>query len=80
MFSKNDSNKMAVSTKNIVAYPKLCAEMNCNSCNSEDCKLCKPCINRDDIMKVHLTNAYREHIDRHDCKRVFPPTFVRTIF
>lgn len=78
MFSKEDSIKMAVSTKNIVAYPKLCAEINCDSCDSEECKLCKPCINKDVIMKVQLINAYREYINRHDCKRVFPPKFVRT--
>lgn len=65
---------MAVSTKNIVAYPKKCAEINCNSCDSEDCLLCKPCMDID--IKNQLINAYREYIDRHDCKRVFPPTFV----
>ncbi|VVC37553.1 Tubulin-tyrosine ligase/Tubulin polyglutamylase [Cinara cedri] len=71
---KDDSVKMAVSGKNIVAYPKKCAEMNCDSCdNSDDCLLCTPCMNTN--MIVQLTNAYREHIDRHDCKRVFPPKF-----
>lgn len=69
---------MAVSTKNIVAYPKKCAEMNCNLCDSEDCLLCNPCMDID--TKVQLTNAYREYIDRHDCKRVFPPSFVSTKF
>ncbi|XP_025205839.1 tubulin polyglutamylase ttll6 isoform X1 [Melanaphis sacchari] len=70
---REDSINMAVSTKNIVAYPETCAKMNCNSCNSEDCLLCSPCM--DSYTKVQLTNAYREHIDRHDCKRVFPPKF-----
>ncbi|XP_050438354.1 probable tubulin polyglutamylase ttll-15 isoform X2 [Adelges cooleyi] len=71
---KQDSIKMAVSMKNIVAYPKSCDEMNCQiTCQSENCKLCYPCM--DNETKIHLTNAYREHIDRHDCKRVFPPTF-----
>lgn len=65
---------MAVSTKNIVAYPKMCAQMNCDFCNSEDCLLCNQCMDID--TKVQLTNAYREYINRHDCKRVFPPKFV----
>jgi len=68
---------MAVSTKNIVAYPKLCSKMNCDLCDSEDCLLCSPCMDID--TKVQLTNAYREYIDRHDCKRVFPPKFVSII-
>ncbi|XP_026816866.1 tubulin polyglutamylase TTLL6 [Rhopalosiphum maidis] len=70
---KESSMNMAVSTKNIVAYPGMCAKMNCDSCDSEDCLLCKPCM--DSYTKVQLTNAYREYIDRHDCKRVFPPKF-----
>lgn len=79
MFSKKDSINMAVSTKNIVAYPEMCAKMDCSLCNSEDCLLCKPCMDSGDI-KIQLTNAYREYIDRHDCKRVFPPKFVRNIY
>lgn len=74
MCRKEDSIKMAVSTKNIVAYPKMCAEINCDFCNSEECLLCNRCMDYD--TKVQLTNAYREYIDRHDCKRVFPPKFV----
>lgn len=65
---------MAVSTKNIVAYPKMCAEMNCDSCSSENCLLCNKCM--DTFTRAQFTNAYREYISRHDCKRVFPPTFV----
>lgn len=74
MFRREKSISMAVSTKNIVAYPETCAKMNCNSCDLEDCLLCSPCM--DEYTKVQLTNAYREYIDRHDCKRVFPPKFV----
>lgn len=65
---------MAVSTKNIVAYPKMCAEMNCDSCSSENCLLCNKCM--DTSIRAQFTNAYREYISRHDCKRIFPPTFV----
>lgn len=78
VFSKGDSVKMAVSKKNIVAYPATCAEMDCSACGSEDCLLCSQCMDRE--MEVQLTNAYREYIDRHDCKRVFPPKFVSEIF
>lgn len=77
MFSKEDSIKMAVSTKNIVAYPEKCAKMDCNLCSSEDCLLCKPCM--DNYTIIQLRNAYREYIDRHDCKRIFPPKFVSII-
>lgn len=76
MFSKENSMQMAVSTKNIVAYPEKCAKMNCELCATEECLLCKRCIDLDMDMKVQLTNSYREYIDRHDCKRVFPPKFV----
>lgn len=74
VFSKEDSLNMAVSTKNIMAYPKMCAETNCDKCDTEDCRLCHTCMEPE--TKVQLINAYREHIDRHDCKRVFPPKFV----
>lgn len=77
MFSKKDSVKMAVSTKNIVAYPEMCTKMDCKLCDSEDCLLCKHCMDSD--IEIQLTNAYREYIDRHDCKRVFPPKFVSII-
>jgi len=77
MFRKEDSIKMAVSTKNIMAYPTMCAGIECEFCDSEDCLLCKHCMDND--TKVQLINAYREYIDRHDCKRVFPPKFVSII-
>ncbi|XP_044761535.1 probable tubulin polyglutamylase ttll-15 [Coccinella septempunctata] len=64
---------MIASYKNIAVYPAECNSMLCReSCMSPICQLCKPCLSYD--TKEYLVEAYREHMDKGDCKRVFPPS------
>lgn len=75
-FSSKQEQEMIVSDKNIAVYPDECNSMLCKeSCISPICQLCKPCLSYD--TKEYLVEAYREHLDRGDCKRIFPPTMVR---
>ncbi|RZC32594.1 tubulin polyglutamylase TTLL4 [Asbolus verrucosus] len=65
--------EMMVSDKNLMTYPKECGSALCrNSCMSPLCQLCKPCLSRDTL--ENLKQAYREHFNRGDCKRIFPPS------
>lgn len=62
---------MVSADKNIVVYAEKCMQPKCaDSCESEECKLCRPCLASDDIIDLH--SAYREHINRGNTKRIFP--------
>lgn len=62
---------MLSTDKNIVVHADRCMQPECaESCESDECKLCRPCLSSDDIMSLHL--AYREHVNRGDTKRIFP--------
>lgn len=63
---------MLVSDKHIMTYPEKCNSQLCkSSCVSPDCQLCKPCLSRE--TRNYLVEAYKEHLNKGDCKRVFPP-------
>ncbi|KAK9885024.1 hypothetical protein WA026_009250 [Henosepilachna vigintioctopunctata] len=67
--------QMVVSDRNIAVYPEECSSMLCReSCVSSVCQLCKHCLSYD--TKEYLQEAYREHMDKGDCKRIFPPSMV----
>ena len=66
---------MLVTDKNLMVYPEMCARKLCRgSCMSPDCQLCKPCLTSS--MVEVLKSAYLEHVNRQDCKRIFPPHMV----
>ncbi|XP_023717946.1 probable tubulin polyglutamylase ttll-15 isoform X2 [Cryptotermes secundus] len=67
-----DEEVMQVAEKNLMVFPSVCARKLCrSSCVSPDCQLCKPCLTPEtmDVLKA----AYMEHINRQECKRIFPP-------
>lgn len=69
---------MQVTEKNLMVFPSMCARKLChNSCVSPDCQLCKPCLTPETLGV--LKTAYMEHVNRQDCKRVFPPHMVRSL-
>ncbi|KAF2901432.1 hypothetical protein ILUMI_04756 [Ignelater luminosus] len=65
--------EMQVADKNIVVFPTECNSSTCRtSCVSPLCQLCRPCLS--DETKMTLKQAYIEHVNRGDCKRIFPPS------
>lgn len=74
-FRSQSEEDMVVSDKNLATYSKQCNSITCkSSCVSPICQLCKPCLSKD--TREALKDAYKEHVNRGDCKRVFPPTNV----
>lgn len=72
MRSKSEE-EMIVADKNLAVFPNECNSMRCRtSCMSPECQLCKPCLSPD--TKYTLVQAFKEHLHRGDCKRIFPPT------
>ncbi|KAL3278856.1 hypothetical protein HHI36_016376 [Cryptolaemus montrouzieri] len=70
---QKSEEEMIVSDKNIAVFPEQCSSMLCKeSCVSPLCQLCKPCLSFD--TKEYLQEAFREHMNRGDCKRIFPPS------
>ncbi|KAJ8924058.1 hypothetical protein NQ315_006835 [Exocentrus adspersus] len=68
--------EMMVSDKNIATFPDTCNSDLCKtSCISPDCQLCKPCLSPE--TRKDLVGAYKEHLHKGDCKRIFPPAMVR---
>ncbi|KAF5308155.1 hypothetical protein FQR65_LT06335 [Abscondita terminalis] len=65
--------EMQVADKNIVVFPNECNSSMCrNGCMAPLCQLCRPCIL--DESKHTLQEAYREHINKGSCKRIYPPS------
>ncbi|CAH0550539.1 unnamed protein product [Brassicogethes aeneus] len=64
--------EMIVSYKSIATFPKECHSNLCrNGCSSPQCQLCKNCLSP--MTKKDLALAYKEHVHRGNCKRIFPP-------
>nr|CAI5847155.1 unnamed protein product [Callosobruchus analis] len=67
---------MIVSDKDIAVYSETCNSELCRrGCTSPLCSLCKTCLVAD--TRQYLMQAYKEHMHKGDCKRIFPPTMVR---
>lgn len=64
--------------KNIAVYPEECNSDLCyGSCVSPHCQLCNHCLSVE--TRRNLLRAYREHVNRGDCRRIFPPSMVKQI-
>ncbi|KAE8751460.1 hypothetical protein FOCC_FOCC001707 [Frankliniella occidentalis] len=61
---------MQVNSKQTGVYPEICGTR-CETCMAPECQICQRCLTAD--MKHTLESAYLEHINRHECRRVFPP-------
>ncbi|XP_054261818.1 probable tubulin polyglutamylase ttll-15 isoform X2 [Macrosteles quadrilineatus] len=70
--SKINMTDMEVATKNVMVSASVCSSEACISCMAPQCLLCLPCLTSDTLYS--LRQAHREHTNRHECKRVFPPT------
>ncbi|XP_047116406.1 probable tubulin polyglutamylase ttll-15 isoform X1 [Schistocerca piceifrons] len=64
------TEEMQASLKNIVVFPEICKK--CSSCDSHECLLCRPCLTGWTLNV--LRSAYKEHVFRRDCRRLFPPS------
>lgn len=63
-----------MSRKNVLVYPEICSSEQCSTCMAPQCQLCLPCLTNETLNT--LKEAYKEHTNKHDCKRVFPPSMV----
>lgn len=61
-----------------MVFPEQCASDHCSECRHLECKLCKSCMSNS--LRHILEEAFREHTRRHLCRRVIPPTLVRTVY
>lgn len=74
-FKRQDpsTEHMISANKNIVVESDICSSIPCiESCAPLECELCLPCLNSYQLFDLH--GAYREHINRCDTKRIFPPS------
>ncbi|KAI4468322.1 hypothetical protein MML48_2g00009199 [Holotrichia oblita] len=63
---------METADKNIAVYPEECNNNICKtSCQPVMCQLCKNCLTAED--RLDLLRAHNEHLNKADCKRIFPP-------
>lgn len=70
---------MLSADKNIAVYPEECNSDLClSSCVSPSCQLCNHCLSAE--TRRQLLAAYREHVNRGDCRRIFPPSTVSMLF
>lgn len=66
--------EMEVPEKNLMVYGDECSNDACNECGGLECALCRHCLT-DHSVRI-LKESYLEHVNRVDCKRIFPPSFV----
>jgi tubulin monoglycylase TTLL15 len=70
-----DTERMVSADKNIVVDAVTCGELPCSeTCAPVKCSLCLPCLSRADKEELH--QAFREHVNRGETKRIFPPRIV----
>jgi len=62
-----------VAFKELAVFAEECGG-HCGNCSATVCKLCKKCL--DPSVESVLLDAFREHVDRHLCRRVVPPILV----
>ncbi|XP_063229554.1 probable tubulin polyglutamylase ttll-15 isoform X2 [Bacillus rossius redtenbacheri] len=67
---------MQVAEKNVAVSAPLCSEARCEACLAPECAPCRPCLSSEAAGNLRL--AYLEHVNRMDCKRVFPPAMSQT--
>jgi len=65
---------MEVPERRLMVYPTECAGLECTTCASAVCSLCQHCLTDKSI--AQLRDAYLEHVNRQECKRIFPPKMV----
>ncbi|XP_060532084.1 probable tubulin polyglutamylase ttll-15 [Cylas formicarius] len=71
-----EEETMIVSDKHLVVFAEKCNSVLCkSSCSPPECQLCRPCLSPE--TKLDLAQAFREHLHRSDCKRVFPPSMTK---
>lgn len=64
---------MQVNSKQLGVYPEICGTR-CETCMAPECQICQGCLTEE--MHSTLQAAYLEHVNRHECRRVFPPPMV----
>ncbi|XP_013406367.1 tubulin polyglutamylase TTLL4 [Lingula anatina] len=75
--SYTDEINMQVSSKDVQVFTETCLSPKCQrSCEDMECQLCEKCLTFD--MRLTLQLAYMEHVDRRNCRRVFPPPMTQT--
>ncbi|CAB3364005.1 Hypothetical predicted protein [Cloeon dipterum] len=62
-------SNMVVANRNIMTTPEVC--VNCDDCSKPECQLCAPCLKEDFV--ADIKKAYKEHMNRFRCRRIFPP-------
>ncbi|XP_026480178.1 LOW QUALITY PROTEIN: tubulin polyglutamylase TTLL6-like [Ctenocephalides felis] len=73
-----ENTQMLSANKNILVNAEVCSSYECNnSCSNKKCSLCLHCLTTKDVEDLHM--AYQEHMNRGDCKRIFPEKMVRNI-
>lgn len=69
---------MQVAEKNIMVFPYECSSSLCaKNCHIPLCRLCRQCLSKES--KITLFQAYREHMNKGECKRVYPPPLVSDV-
>lgn len=70
--NSNEAEKdMVTSNRDIAVFPNWCSSHTCvENCQAQKCQLCNHCMTLE--LKKTLKAAYREHINRRGCRRVFP--------
>lgn len=72
--------EMETSEKNILVQPNVCSGSGCkNNCVDLVCKVCKFCLQQNKELEQDLREAHREHLNRGDCKRIYPPAMVKSL-
>lgn len=65
-------DRMQSTDKNIGVFPRECYSQECReNCSLPMCHLCRDCFSAE--TRDLLLEAYREHLDRGDNKRIYPP-------
>lgn len=66
---------MRASDKNIMVWAEKCGSEECIDNCENVCATCRHCLSQK--MRQNVMRAVNEHLNRNDCKRIYPPSMVR---
>lgn len=69
-----EESEMQVSEKDLFVSSDDCVSQRCSksgACDDPLCRICKDCLSEENL--ADFTAAYLEHINKHICKRIYPP-------
>ncbi|XP_059478157.1 probable tubulin polyglutamylase ttll-15 [Neocloeon triangulifer] len=73
--NSTEAKDMIVAERNLMVFREICVL--CKNCEKFECRLCAPCLAKNEELMYDLKMAYKEHMNKFRSVRIFPPRMTR---